>query len=357
MARKGLGRGLGALLAIEEEDTQESQHSQQENPSKTPEISLGNESITQIDIRKIEPNRSQPRQYFDDASLEELADSIRTYGIIQPLILKKSGGFYSIIAGERRFRAARLANLESVPAIIKDYTELETLQIALIENIQRQDLTPIEEAVCYKRLMEDFFFSQEDIAAKIGKNRTAVSNSIKLLDLDPRVQDLVSLGEITVSHARVLYTVKDGDNQYELANLAAVENLSVRATENLVNDFQSKFIKDQQDQENQDGQRELLESELLESGLLESGLLESELMESEYEDIEDITEDDISDQGLMSMNNMQAAYRQAEEDLKSIFGAKVNILQGKKKGKIEIEYYSPEELDRLLGLFKVISKS
>ena len=298
MAKKGLGKGLGALLSIDESEMREERAA-----SNTGTVEES--GTTHIDIRKIEPNRNQPRQYFDDVALEELADSIRTYGVIQPLILKDCGGYYSIIAGERRFRAARLANLETVPAIIKDYTELEILQVALIENIQRQDLTPIEEALCYKRLMEDFFFSQEDIAGKIGKNRTAISNAVRLLELDERVQQMVSANRLTVSHARVLLTIKDGDAQFAVAEQVLKEDLSVRAAENLV----AAALKEA------------------------SRIPESPLP--------------------IQNHDMKAAYRQAEDALRELFGAKVSILQGKKKGKIEIEYYSPEELDRLLGLFKV----
>lgn len=291
MTRKGLGKGLGALLSTTEAEL--------EAPE---EVHSSNSTADLIDIRKIEPNRSQPRQYFDDAAMDELADSIRTYGIIQPLILKDCGDHYKIIAGERRFRAARLANLDAVPAIIKEYTELEMLQIALIENIQRQDLTPIEEALCYKRLMDDFFFSQEDIAGKIGKNRTAVSNTVRLLDLDERVQEMVASGQLTTSHARALLPVKDGDGQYDLAKQVAEGDLSVRAAENLV---ATNTVK---------------------------------------------PKPPIVAAPEKANDNIIAAYRQAEDDLKELLGAKVSITQGKKKGKIEIEYYSPEELDRLLGL-------
>jgi len=303
MSRKGLGKGLGALLAVEEVE-----FTPPEN--RTLGDNSGAAGVAEIDIRKIEPNRLQPRQYFDEASLDELADSIRVHGIIQPLILKDCGDYYSIIAGERRFRAARRVNLDTVPAIIKDYTELETLQVALIENIQRQDLTPIEEAICYKRLMDDFFFSQEDVAAKIGKNRAAISNAIRLLDLDIRVQELVSAGQLTSSHARALLAIKDADVQFEAAEMIAEEDLSVRAAENLVADI-------------------LLEPK-------EDPKQQPEVPAVPFQNQEVI-----------------AAYRRAEDELKTILGAKVSIMQGKKKGKIEIEYYSPEELDRLLGLFKV----
>ena len=303
--RKGLGKGLGALLGNDEPDLHKPENSAT-NRLREDGAAGASGAVALIDIRKIEPNRNQPRQYFDDVAMEELAGSIRTFGIIQPLILKDCGGYYSIIAGERRFRAARLANLESVPAIIKEYTELETLQIALIENIQRQDLTPIEEALCYKRLMDDFFFSQEDIAGKVGKNRSAISNSVRLLELDARVQEMVAEGRITVSHARTLLSLKDGDMQFAAAEQLVAEDLSVRASEALV-----------------------------------AGILR-EMKEDAEEGIKLAPQDE----------EVNAAYRQAEEELKALFSTKVSIMQGKKKGKIEIEYYSPEELDRLLRLFK-----
>ena len=298
--RKGLGKGLGALLAINEEEL------------SRPEIEAAIDQsggVAEIDIRKIEPNRNQPRQHFDEASLEELAASIRAYGIIQPLILKDCNGYYSIIAGERRFRAARLANLQTIPAIIREYTETETVAVALIENLQRQDLTPIEEALCYKRLMDEFFFSQEDIAAKIGKNRNAVSNAVRLLELDARVQDMVIAGRLTVSHARTLLAVKDGDIQLAAAEQVADKDLSVRATEAIVN----SILKEEAEE------------------------LASRPETPPQEKIAD---------------PQKAAYRQAEKELQSLLGAKVNIIQGKKKGKIEIEYYSLDELDRILVMLQ-----
>ena len=310
LPRKGLGRGLEALIDTGNE-TSHTQPEQSNTPfSTTFAPPIRPDGVSQIDIRRIEPNRGQPRQYFDDAALAELADSIKSYGIIQPIVLKDSGTYFSIIAGERRFRAARLAGLTEVPAIVKDYTDVEILQIALIENIQRQDLTPIEEASCYKRLIDDYFFTTEAISEKIGKNRTTVSNIIRLLELDERVQELVSAGRITISHARVLLGLKDKDIQFATAEQVAEDDLSVRVTENLVN----QLIKDAEEAENPP----------------------PPTAEEEPE----------------ADPNVNEAYRQAEDELQTLFGAKVNILQGKKKGKIEIEYYSPNELDRLIGYFK-----
>ena len=305
MPRKGLGRGIAALI-----DTTPDRPVAQATENGDIEVSGNSQGVQQIDIRKIEPNREQPRQYFDDTALRELADSIKSYGIIQPILLKDCGDYYKIIAGERRFRAARIAGLDEVPAIVNDYTEAEILQIALIENIQRQDLTPIEEAICYKRLIDDYFFTADSIADKVGKNRAAVSSIVRLLELDERVQDIVAAGRITVSHARVLLGLKNGDTQYAAAEQVAEEDLSVRAAEALVNKL------------NQPVKEEL------------------ELPEEKMP-LQDLNPD------------VSAAYRQAEVELQTLLGAKVNILRNKNRGKIEIEYYSPDELDRLLGIFKL----
>ena len=347
MARKGLGRGLGALLSgPSTEEIQAQGNSPPAGMNINGSDGSGSTGLTgsgpsgtglsgtalsgtgpsggggarYVDIRKIEPNRDQPRQYFDEASLEELADSIRAFGIIQPLILKDCGDYYSIIAGERRFRAARLANLDSIPAIVKEYTELESLQIALIENIQREDLTPIEEALCYKRLMDDFFFSQEDVAGKVGKSRVAISNAVRLLDLDSRVQEMISFGQLTASHAKGLLTVIEADAQFEIAEQISSESLSVRAAESLI----AAKLKEAEKAKDIDEPTDLEDSDIYEQ----------------------------QKQNEQNEQNQIAAFRQVEEELKSVLGAKVSIMQGKKKGKIEIEYYSPEELDRLLGILK-----
>lgn len=309
--KKGLGRGLSALLDYDGEPDGQATASEAKNGMpESPGTAAG--GVIYMDIRKIEPNQRQPRQYFDEASLTELAESIKAFGVIQPLIVKDCGDHYAIIAGERRFRAARMAKLATLPVIIKDYSEMETLQIALIENIQRQDLTPIEEATCYKRLIEDFFFTQEDIAEKIGKTKNAVANAVRLLELDLRVQQLAAEGQLSASHARVLLTVNDGDLQYECARRIAEEGLSVRGAEHLLAAMQHA---------------------------------EAKTAKKQAEDVPGETED------------VWQAYRRAAEDLKTLLGAKVNIHHGKKKGKIEIEYYSPEELDRLLCLFKSLSNA
>jgi ParB family chromosome partitioning protein len=286
MAKKGLGRGLDALL-----DNRET------TADDTPQA-----GVSMIDIRLIEPNTKQPRQYFDEQALEELAVSMKTYGIIQPLLVRDSGGYYTIIAGERRYRAARIAQLTEIPVVVKEYTAMDELQVALIENIQRQDLTPIEEAQCYKRLMDEFFFSADDIAHQVGKNKHAINGALQLLKLSPAAQAFALTGDLTASHAKVLLAIEDPKLQAILAEKIIDEGLSVRSTENAV------------------------------AAALREAKNDNEVPEAVLQ-----------------------AYRTAEIDLKHALGAKVNIRPGKKKGRIEIEYYSPNELERLLQLLRGIN--
>ncbi|MCL2202335.1 MAG: ParB/RepB/Spo0J family partition protein [Defluviitaleaceae bacterium] len=286
MAKKGLGRGLHALL---------------DNRESTPAEATP-AGVSMVDIRLLEPNVKQPRQYFDETALEELAASMKAYGIIQPLLVKKSGAYYTIIAGERRYRAARMAQLTEVPVVIKEYTAMDELQVALIENIQRKDLTPIEEAQCYQRLTEEFFFSPEDIARQVGKSKHAITGALQLLKLSPAAQAFAVTGELTASHAKALLAVEDPKLQANLAERVVDEGLSVRATENAVA----------------------------------------------------ATLRDPFEQGAALPEAVLQAYRTAEIDLKHALGAKVSIRPGKKKGRIEIEYYSPSELERLLQLLRAV---
>ena len=293
--KAGLGRGLNALLDA----------SRQDDKHDTVSPALGGTMM--VDIRKIEPTKDQPRQYFNEAALEELAASMKEYGVISPLVVKENGDIYTIIAGERRYRAARIAKLAEVPVIVKDYSDGDILQVALIENIQRQDLTAIEEALCYKRLMDDFFFSADDIAGKVGKSKHAVNSALHLLELDPRVQSLAGQGKLSASHAKVLLQVEDGDLQADCAEKIVAEGLSVRGAEGMI----STALKEASKLENKSDKTAV------------SGVISDEVMR---------------------------AYRRAEDDLKRVFGSKVNIRPGKKKGRIEIEYYSPDELERLLQM-------
>ncbi len=289
-AKKGLGRGFNSLLsenALEEETKTE-----------------GN-GVLEIDINKISPNKNQPRSLFDENTISELAESIKNIGIIQPLTVKKiDDEYYEIIAGERRWRAARQAKLETVPVIVKDYSNLQAIEAALIENVQREDLNPLEEAITYNRLAEEFHLSQDAIASKVGKSRSTITNAIRLLKLDPRVQAFVRESKLSNGHARALLAIENGDTQFELAEEIIENDLSVRQTEELV-----KAANTPKEEEKS--------------------------IDSTIKNPEQIR-----------------AYLNIAKDLKSILGTKVNIKNGKNKGKIEIEYYSDDELDRIVGLIK-----
>ncbi|MDL2248284.1 ParB/RepB/Spo0J family partition protein [Tyzzerella sp. OttesenSCG-928-J15] len=290
--KRGLGKGLGALIATEENLVTSGSGNAVDN-----EIN----GILEIDINRIEPNKNQPRKRFDENALEELSNSIKEFGIIQPLIVSEGeSGFYSIVAGERRWRAARLAKLKTVPVIVKKFDELETLQIALIENIQRQDLNPIEEALCYQKLSDIFFFRQEDIALKIGKSRATVSGILSLLKLDPRVQNFIIEGKLSSGHGRKLLDVTDKNLQFEFAERIIEEDLSIAQIGSLIEKSKNK-------------------------------------------------EENAAPKKTVAPNPQ---IKSIESDLTTIFGTKVNLKDKNNKGKIEIEYYSADELDRILGLIK-----
>ena len=266
-----------------------------------------NKPNTFVKISRIEPNKDQPRKNFDEDALQELAESIKQFGVIQPLIVQKRDDFYEIIAGERRWRAAKIAGLKEVPVIIKDYTDQEIVEISLIENIQREDLNPIEEAFAYKRLLEEFHLKQDEVAERVSKSRTAVTNSMRLLKLDGRVQQMVIDEMITTGHARAILAIEDKELQYQTAVRVFDEKLSVRETEKLV----KKIGKEQT---------------------------------AAAEEPEPIKNDFI--------------YRDMEEKIKGIFGTKVSVSHKKNnKGKIEIEYYSNDELERIYDLITSIAKN
>ena len=294
--RKGLGKGLDSM--IPEKLDKVSSNSKKNSTKKEENVSRE----TFININEIEPNKSQPRKRFDEDTLMELADSIKQYGIIQPLILQKKDKYYEIIAGERRWRAARLAGVKKVPAIIKDYTEQETMEIALIENIQREDLNPIEEAQAYQRLITEFNLKQDELAEKISKSRTAVTNTLRLLKLDHRVQQMIIDDMISSGHARALLSIEDKENQYIVACKVFDEKMSVRDTEKLV----KKILNAKQVKE-------------------EIGVT------TDYDVI----------------------YKDIEERIRKVIGTKVTIQRNKNnKGKIVIDYYSGEELERIIELFE-----
>ena len=292
--KTGLGRGLNTFIpSAPVKDTESEKILKKEEQIK---------SEIMVPILKVEPNPNQPRRQFDDDSLQELADSVKQYGILQPLIVKKHDKFYEIIAGERRWRAAKLAGLKEVPVLIRDYAENEIVEIALIENIQREDLNPIEEALAYKRLMEEFSLKQDQVAAKVSKSRAAITNSLRLLKLDQRVQNLLSEEMITTGHARALLAIEDPDQQYETAMKVFDEKLSVREIEKLVKQM-SKKKKETPKEENK---------------------------------------------------VQEFLFANIEESLKQALGSKVNIKNRNNKGKIEIEYYSKEELDRLVDMLRTL---
>lgn len=292
--KTGLGRGLNTLIpSAPAKDTESEKIIKKDEQIK---------SEIMVPILKVEPNPDQPRRQFDEDSLQELADSIKQYGILQPLIVKKHENFYEIIAGERRWRAAKLAGLKEVPVLIRDYAENEIVEIALIENIQREDLNPIEEALAYKRLMEEFSLKQDQVASKVSKSRAAITNSLRLLKLDQRVQNLLSEEMITTGHARALLAINDSDQQYEIAMKVFDEKLSVREIEKLVK---------QMSKQKEETPRE---------------------------------ENKVHEYLFASM----------EESLKQALGSKVNIKNKNNKGRIEIEYYSKEELDRLVDMLRTL---
>ncbi|MCI8491342.1 MAG: ParB/RepB/Spo0J family partition protein [Lachnospiraceae bacterium] len=289
--KSGLGKGLDSLI-----------------PEKAKINGTDDQKdAVMVEIHRIEPNREQPRKNFDEDSLLELADSIKQFGILQPLIVQNRNDYYEIIAGERRWRAAKLAKLKEVPVIIKHFTDQEIVEISLIENIQREDLNPIEEAIAFKRLMNEFHLKQDEIAERVSKSRTAVTNSMRLLKLTDNVQQMVIDDMLSPGHARALLAIEEPDKQYAAAQKIFDEKLSVRETEKLVRKLQKE----------------------------------------EYSPAEkDMSVD----------SRMDIIYHDLEESMKRILGTKVSIhKKDAKKGKIEIEYYSPEELDRIIELFRTIT--
>lgn len=292
MAQKRLGRGLDSLIS----------NKLDKSIGKTTAAESSVSRETMVRLSDIEPNKGQPRNTFDKEALAELAESIRLHGIIQPIVVRKNGNTYEIIAGERRWRAARLAGLTEVPVIIRDYSEQETYEVALIENIQRQNLNAIEEAVAYQKLISEYNLKQEEVAARVSKSRTAITNSLRLLKLEDDVKQMVIAGNLTAGHARALISIDDPKAQIQLAKKIAAENLSVRQTEELIR-----------------GETEIKEP-----------------LQKEKKVKNDLPKD--------------PEYVRIEEELKQILGTKVTIKQSPdNKGKIEIEYYSLDELERLIS--------
>ena len=294
--RGGLGKGLDSLIP-EKTKINEINSDNKEQDNK--------ESVS-VDIQKVEPNRNQPRKNFDEDSLIELSDSIRQFGILQPLIVQDKKDYFEIIAGERRWRAAKMANLKEVPVIIKEFSKQEIVEISLIENIQREDLNPIEEAIAFKRLLDEFHLKQDEVAERVSKSRTAVTNSMRLLKLSEKVQQMVIDDMLTTGHARALLGIDDSEKQYIVAQKIFDEKLSVRETE--------KLIKKIQNEKENPPQKEKL-----------------------------------------SDPKLDIIYQDIEEKMKNILGTKVSIhKKDKNKGRIEIEYYSEAELERIVELIESI---
>lgn len=298
--KKGLGKGLDSLIP----DNKSMKSVTSEKTVESKEDAAAKSGVQVMKINEVEPNRDQPRKNFDEDALLELSDSIKQFGVLQPLLVRKRKDYYEIIAGERRWRAAKLAGVKEVPVIEKEYTDQEILEIGLIENIQRENLNPIEEAIAYKRLLEEFKLKQDEVAERVSKSRTAVTNSMRLLKLSDKVQQMIIDDMISTGHARALLAIDDPELQYTLANKIFDEKLSVRETEKVVKEIKNpKKPKEKKPVAN------------------------------------------------------SFIYQDLEEKMKSVFGTKVSIAsKGKGKGKIEIEYYSDDELEHLFDMMMSIKR-
>ena len=278
VSKRGLGKGLGALIPEGEESDRN--------------------SIVEIKITDIEANDRQPRKAFNDETLVDLSESIKEHGVVQPIIVRKLGSSYQIIAGERRWRAARLAGKKTIPAIVKECSDLEVMELALIENLQREDLNSIEEATAYKSLIEEYNMTQEEISKKIGKSRPAIANSLRLLQLPQEIKNMIAEGKISQGHARALLSISGEKKQIDMAEKIIAQQLNVRQIEKLAKDTKQKKKK--------------------------------EVLPDAY----------------------QIEINQLEERLRAALGTKVTIHHKKNKGSIEIEYYSDEEFDRIFDLLE-----
>lgn len=309
--RNGLGKGLDSLIPDKSDKIGKNVAKKSANAAKAPENeeeSLKNEERTGetlLKINQVEPNRDQPRKEFDEDALLELADSIKQYGVLQPLLVQKKNDYYEIIAGERRWRAAKIAGIKEIPVVIKSYTEQEIVEISLIENIQRENLNPIEEAMAFKRLLEEFNLKQDEVAERVSKSRTAVTNSMRLLKLSDKVKQMIVDDMISTGHARALLAIDDEEQQYIIATKVFDEKLSVRETEKLVKSLKNP--------------KKPAEKEKTEHTFV---------------------------------------YKDIAEKMKNIMGTKVNInAKANGKGRIEIEYYSEDELERIYDLIMTIHNS
>ena len=314
--RGGLGKGLDTLIPagkstkpVEKPQAKKEVEIVEKVVEKIVEVEKVVEKEVPVErmvkINQVEPNRMQPRTNFDEDSLMELADSIRQHGIIQPIVVQNKGEYFEIIAGERRWRAAKLLGLKEVPVVVKEYSEEQAVEIALIENIQRENLNPIEEALAYKRLLTEFSLKQDEVAERVSKSRTAVTNSMRLLKLNEKVQQMIVDEMITTGHARALLAIENLEEQYTIAMKIFDEKLSVRETENLI-----RLLKNPKEEKKKE------------------------------------------------QNEHMFVYKDLEEKIISVMGTKVHINQkAKGKGKIEIEYYSDKELERIFDLLMSVANN
>ena len=309
MAKKGLGKGLGAIFGEDvvkdnKEETEKKAKAKAEAKAAEEMDEKGRILMLKLDL--VQPNKEQPRKTFDEEKINELAESIKNYGVLQPLLVQKNDSFYEIIAGERRWRAAKAAGLKEVPAVLKEYSKQEAMEISLIENVQRADLNPIEEALGYKQLIDEFGLTQEEIAVRVAKSRTAITNTMRLLKLDEQIQNMLVQGVITSGHARALLSLEDIQMQLKAAKEILDKKLSVRETERLVKRLQKEASGEKKEEKKKDETLALI-----------------------YQDLED--------------------------RMKSVMGTKVSIHnKDKNKGRIEIEYYSEAELERIVEMIESI---
>ena len=316
-SRKGLGRGLGAFFGEEVVDEVSGKNSD----------NLEGQKELFVKVTEIEPNPDQPRKYFDEAQLNELAESIRQYGVLQPLLVQKKRDHYEIVAGERRWRAARIAGVEKIPVIVREFSAQEAMEIALIENLQREDLDPIEEAKAYERLMLEFRMTQGEIAKRVSKSRTVITNSVRLLYLNPEVQKMVSEKRITSGHARAILSLQDQDQQLELAKIVERDHLNVREVERAVKTF---------------GKEKKEETKAPETA---PEKVAEQMAENPDQKPLNVREDE----------QIAMVYQDLEERMKEILGTQVIISRkDNNRGKIEIPYYSQSELERIIELIESI---
>ena len=307
MAKKGLGKGLGAIFGedVVKENKEETEKKAKAEAKSAEEMDeKGRILMLKLDL--VQPNKEQPRKTFDEEKINELAESIKNYGVLQPLLVQKNDSFYEIIAGERRWRAAKAAGLKEVPAVLKEYSKQEAMEISLIENVQRADLNPIEEALGYKQLIDEFGLTQEAIEVRVAKSRTVITNTMRLLKLDEQIQNMLVQGVITSGHARALLSLEDTQMQLKAAKEILDKKLSVRETERLVKRLQKEASGEKKEEKKKDETLALI-----------------------YQDLED--------------------------RMKSVMGTKVSIHnKDKNKGRIEIEYYSEAELERIVEMIESI---